>query len=171
MMKKRHVENLPDHYILPRWTLGARYKVVNGNIGLEEMNCENGVSDLTLWCVRSNCDIASDFPTEIEKFNSFVINFLEDQKIWRKPKAFENVSQNPYKRISQVHMTSYLYLSVIILLQKIKNGIHKKQLDVKREEKENPLLLSNTRSLRHWLSKKKGNYNILLVDESVAEKQ
>ncbi|XP_023734200.1 protein FAR1-RELATED SEQUENCE 5-like [Lactuca sativa] len=48
VMKKRHVENLPDHYILPRWTLSVRYKVGNGNIGLEEMNCENGVSALTL---------------------------------------------------------------------------------------------------------------------------
>ncbi|CAI9275453.1 unnamed protein product [Lactuca saligna] len=116
VMKKRHVENLPDHYILPRWTLSVRYKVGNGNIGLEEMNCENGVSALTLWCVRSNCDKAieqaSDSPAEIEKFNNFVINFLEDQKIRKKPKALENVSQSPYKGISQVDMTPQLSVFV-----------------------------------------------------------
>lgn len=116
VMKKRHVENLPDHYILPRWTLSVRYKVGNGNIGLEEMNCENGVSALTLWCVRSNCDKAieqaSDSLTEIEKFNSFVIKFLEDQKIRKKPKAFENVSQDRYMGISQVNIMPQLSVSV-----------------------------------------------------------
>ncbi|CAI9290367.1 unnamed protein product [Lactuca saligna] len=88
VMKKRHVENLPGHYILPRWTLSARYKVDTNSIGLEDVNCENGVSALTLWCVRSNCDKAieqaSDSLTKIEKFNSSVIKFLEDQKIRKK---------------------------------------------------------------------------------------
>ncbi|KAL7612830.1 hypothetical protein Lser_V15G07827 [Lactuca serriola] len=116
VMKKRHVENLPDHYILPRWKLSARYKVGTDSIGLEDVNCENGVSALTLWCVRSNCDKAieqaSDSLTEIEKFNSFVIKFLEDQKIRKKPKAFENVSQDRYMGISQVNIMPQLSVSV-----------------------------------------------------------
>ncbi|KAI3514158.1 hypothetical protein L1887_12477 [Cichorium endivia] len=109
VMKKRHVENLPDHYILPRWTLGARYKVDNDSIRLEENNSENGVSALTLWCIRSNCnkaiEQASDSPSEIEKLNNFVIKFLEDQMIRRKSKSFENASQDPREGISQVNMT------------------------------------------------------------------
>ncbi|GJS71887.1 FAR1-related sequence 5-like protein [Tanacetum coccineum] len=38
VLKKRNVETLPDHYILPRWTLNVRHKVGNGCIGLEDMH-------------------------------------------------------------------------------------------------------------------------------------
>nr|XP_043615691.1 protein FAR1-RELATED SEQUENCE 5-like [Erigeron canadensis] len=70
VMKKKHVEILPDRYILPRWTLDSRYKVSNGSIGLEEKDCENEVSALTLWCVHGNytkaIDQARDSPVEIK---------------------------------------------------------------------------------------------------------
>ena len=41
-----------------------------------------------------------------------MINFLEDQKIRKNPKALENVSQSPYKGISQVDMTPQLSVFV-----------------------------------------------------------
>ena len=55
VMKKKHVDTLPDHYILPRWKLDCRYKVGNASIGIEETNCENEVSALALWYVQANC--------------------------------------------------------------------------------------------------------------------
>ena len=71
VLKKRNVETLPDHYILLRWTLDARFKVGNINIGLAEMNNKNGVSELTLWCVRVNytksIELARDSHSEIKK--------------------------------------------------------------------------------------------------------
>nr|KAJ0194364.1 hypothetical protein LSAT_V11C800399740 [Lactuca sativa] len=54
VMKKKHVKELPSHYILSRWTLNVRYKLGSASIGLGEMNNEYGVSAYTLWCVRSN---------------------------------------------------------------------------------------------------------------------
>ena len=47
VMKKKHVETLHDQYILPRWTLGSRYKAGNDSIGIKEIN-ESEVSALTL---------------------------------------------------------------------------------------------------------------------------
>lgn len=42
VLKKRNVEILLDHYILPRWTLDSRYKRDNFSIGLEDTHTENG---------------------------------------------------------------------------------------------------------------------------------
>nr|KAJ0196871.1 hypothetical protein LSAT_V11C700361200 [Lactuca sativa] len=70
-MKKKHVQELPNHYILSRWTLDARYKLGSVSIGLEEMNNENAVSNYTLWCVHSNfsklIEQARDSPSDIQK--------------------------------------------------------------------------------------------------------
>ncbi|XP_076926938.1 protein FAR1-RELATED SEQUENCE 5-like [Bidens hawaiensis] len=52
VLKKRNVETLPDHYILSRWTLDARYKLGNCGTELEDIHSEKGVSALTLWCVQ-----------------------------------------------------------------------------------------------------------------------
>ncbi|XP_023734632.2 protein FAR1-RELATED SEQUENCE 9-like [Lactuca sativa] len=114
VMKKRRVETLPNHYILPRWTLNARYKVGNSNIGLEEMNNENGVSAFTLWCVRSNftkvIEQAKESPLKIDKVNTVLIKLLDDLTIQEKPKAFENVSQGCSTGISQVDMMPQLFV-------------------------------------------------------------
>nr|KAJ0184681.1 hypothetical protein LSAT_V11C900487770 [Lactuca sativa] len=91
VMKKRHVDTLSSHYILPRWTLNARYKVGKRSIGLEEINNKNGVSAYTLWCARSN-------------FNKL----LQEQAIQKKPISVENVSQGSCVRISQVDMMPQL---------------------------------------------------------------
>ncbi|KAJ9535115.1 hypothetical protein OSB04_un001806, partial [Centaurea solstitialis] len=75
VMKKKHVEILPNLYILPRWTLDARYKV--GNTRLEEMNGESEVSALNLWCVHVNCtkeiEQAKDSPDEIKRLNALLV--------------------------------------------------------------------------------------------------
>ncbi|XP_052627548.1 protein FAR1-RELATED SEQUENCE 5-like [Lactuca sativa] len=109
VMKKRHVDTLPSHYILPRWTLNARYKVGKRSIGLEEMNNKNGVSAYTLWCVRSNfnkvIEQAKDSPSEIENVNNILIKLLQEQEIRKKPIPVENVSQGSCVRISQFDMT------------------------------------------------------------------
>nr|KAJ0189448.1 hypothetical protein LSAT_V11C800444230 [Lactuca sativa] len=98
VMKKRHVETLPSHYILLRWTLNARYKVGNSSIGLEERNNENGVMH-SRDGVRSN--FTKESPSQIEKVNTVLINLLDDLTIRKKPKAFENASQDSSMRISQ----------------------------------------------------------------------
>ncbi|KAJ9564552.1 hypothetical protein OSB04_000518 [Centaurea solstitialis] len=98
VMKKKHVETIPDRYILPRWTIDARYKVGNKGIGLEEMSGESGVSALNLWCVHVNCtkaiEEAKDSPAEIKRLNSLLVKFLEEQAIRKKPtevqKAYED---------------------------------------------------------------------------------
>ncbi|KAF5824312.1 putative transcription factor FAR family [Helianthus annuus] len=88
ILKKRNVETLPDHYILPRWTLDARYKLDNCTIGIEDMNSENEVSALTLWCVQSNfrkaTEQARDSPSEIKKLNTILLRFSEEQNIFEK---------------------------------------------------------------------------------------
>ncbi|CAI9267256.1 unnamed protein product [Lactuca saligna] len=111
-MKKRHVDTLPSHYILPRWALNARYKVGKRSIGLKEMNNENGVSAYTLCCVRSNFNKvivqAKDSPSEIENVNNILIKLLQDQAIRKKPILVENVSQGSCVRISQGDMIPQL---------------------------------------------------------------
>ncbi|KAI3750173.1 hypothetical protein L2E82_20800 [Cichorium intybus] len=112
VMKKRHVDTLPSHYILPRWTLNVRYKVGNSSIGLEDMNNENGVSALTLWCVRSNfskvIEQAKDSSLKIEKVNNVLVKLLDDLTIREKSKTFEIASQGSSVGISQVDKTLQL---------------------------------------------------------------
>ncbi|KAI3520364.1 hypothetical protein L1887_09749 [Cichorium endivia] len=112
VMKKRHVDTLPSHYILPRWTLNVRYTVGNSSIGLEDMNNENGVSALTLWCVRSNfskvIEQAKDSPLKIEKVNNVLVKLLDDLTIREKSKTFEIASQGSSVGISQVDKTPQL---------------------------------------------------------------
>ena len=108
-MKKRHVETLRSHYILPRWTLNFRYKVDNNSIGLEEMNNDNGVSAYTLWCVRSNftkvIEQAKFSPLKIEKVNNVLIKLLDDLTIQEKPIAFENSSEGYSVGLLEINMT------------------------------------------------------------------
>lgn len=42
VIKKRHVQTLLNHYILPRLTLDARFKVDTHSIGLKKMKYEKG---------------------------------------------------------------------------------------------------------------------------------
>nr|KAJ0207813.1 hypothetical protein LSAT_V11C500281870 [Lactuca sativa] len=97
VMNKKHVKELPSHYILPRWTVNARYKLGSASIGLGEMNNENGVSAYTLWCVRSNftklIEQARDSHSEIQKFNTLLIS---------------NASQGSCMGVSQIDMMPQL---------------------------------------------------------------
>ncbi|XP_021980604.1 protein FAR1-RELATED SEQUENCE 5-like [Helianthus annuus] len=108
VLKKRHVETLPDHYILPRWTLDTRYKLDNSNIGLGNIHGENEVSALTLWCVQSNfrkaIEHARDSPFEIKKLNTILMKFLDEQSNRTKSKQVEITSQDSNVGSSQVNM-------------------------------------------------------------------
>ena len=108
VLKKRHIETLPDHYILPRWTLTVRHKVGNGCIGLEDMHNKDEVSALALWNVHANCskvdEQAKDSLSEIKKFNNLVVKFLEEQVIRKKSKENVNASPDTAVGSSQVDM-------------------------------------------------------------------
>ncbi|KAL7592957.1 hypothetical protein Lser_V15G32446 [Lactuca serriola] len=112
VMKKKHVQELPSHYILPRWTLDARYKLGSASIGLGEINTENGVSAYTLFCVRSNftklIEQARDSPLEIQKLNTILIRLLDDQANQKKSMSLENASQSSCMGVSQVDMMPQL---------------------------------------------------------------
>ncbi|XP_023763920.2 protein FAR1-RELATED SEQUENCE 5-like [Lactuca sativa] len=112
VMKKKHVKELPSHYILPRWTLSVRYKLGSASIGLGKMNNENGVSAYTLWCVRSNftklIEQARDSPSEIQKVNTILISLLDDQTNRKKSTSLENISQGSCMGVSQIDMMSQL---------------------------------------------------------------
>nr|KAJ0192343.1 hypothetical protein LSAT_V11C800419870 [Lactuca sativa]KAJ0210957.1 hypothetical protein LSAT_V11C400218080 [Lactuca sativa] len=112
VMKKKHVKELPSHYILPRWTLNARYKLGSDSIRIGEMNNENGVSAYTLWCVRSNftklIEQARDSPSEIQKVNTLLISLLDDQTNRKKSMSLENASQGSCMGASQIDMMPQL---------------------------------------------------------------
>ncbi|KAL4574370.1 hypothetical protein LXL04_021199 [Taraxacum kok-saghyz] len=165
VMKKRHVETLPSHYILPRWTISSRYKVGNGSIGLQEIDNENGVSAFTLWCVRSNftkvIEQSRDSPLEVQKLNTLLIGLLDDQAIRKKNNVFENVSQGSCVGISQVDMMPQLSVRDPIGPTKTKGRPKvasrlKSFLEVPK--KKDMLLLRGIGSLCHWLFKEKGHY-------------
>ncbi|GJU96890.1 hypothetical protein Tco_1326161 [Tanacetum coccineum] len=84
------------------------YKGGNASIGIEETNSENEVSALALWYVQANLtkaiEQARDAPFEIKRLNSFLVEFLEDQMIRKKPTEIENAYKVARVGISQVDM-------------------------------------------------------------------
>ena len=123
-MKKKHVETLPDRYILPRWTLDCRYKASNASIEIEETKCENGVSALALWYVQANLtkaiEQARDAPSEIKRLNSFLVEFLEDQMIRKKPTELENAYKYTHVGTSQVDMMPQISVRDPVVLNNTK---------------------------------------------------
>ncbi|KAK2980533.1 hypothetical protein RJ640_015918 [Escallonia rubra] len=86
VLKKNKMTNLPKYYILPRWTIHARYKV--GDVGnrmdeISRHSTENGVSLLTLWSLRAKFSKAIEngrnSPSEICEIYSWLTSFLEKQ--------------------------------------------------------------------------------------------
>ncbi|KAK2990353.1 hypothetical protein RJ640_000799 [Escallonia rubra] len=86
ILKKKKITDLPEYYILPRWTIHARYKV--GDVGdrMDEIgrhSTEKGVSFLTLWSVRAKFSKAIDngrnCPSEIHEIDAWLSSFLEKQ--------------------------------------------------------------------------------------------
>ncbi|KAK2981640.1 hypothetical protein RJ640_000206 [Escallonia rubra] len=86
ILKKKKITDLPEYYILPRWTIHARYKV--GDVGdrMDEIgrhSTDKGVSFLTLWSVRAKFSKAIDngrnCPSEIHEIDAWLSSFLEKQ--------------------------------------------------------------------------------------------
>ncbi|KAK2986172.1 hypothetical protein RJ640_006207, partial [Escallonia rubra] len=86
IFKKKKIIDLPEYYILPRWTINARYKV--GDVGdkmdeISRYSTEKGVSLLTLWSVRAKftkaIENAKNSPSEICEIDSWLSSFLEKQ--------------------------------------------------------------------------------------------
>ncbi|KAK2969093.1 hypothetical protein RJ640_013780, partial [Escallonia rubra] len=86
ILKKKKIIDLPEYYILPRWTIHARYKV--GDVGdrMDEIgrhSTEKGVSLLTLWSVRAKfskvIDNGRNCPSEIREIDAWLSSFLEKQ--------------------------------------------------------------------------------------------
>nr|GEX45324.1 hypothetical protein [Tanacetum cinerariifolium] len=97
-----------DLDVTSRWTLDCWYKGGNASIGIKETNSENEVSVLVLWYVQANLtkaiEQARDAPFEIKRLNSFLVEFLEDQMIRKKPTEIENAYKDASVGISQVEM-------------------------------------------------------------------
>ncbi|KAK2972450.1 hypothetical protein RJ640_003876, partial [Escallonia rubra] len=86
VLKKKKMTNLPEYYILPRWTIHARYKVgavCNRMDEISRHSTEKGVSLLTLWSVRAKSSKAIEngrnSPSEICEIDSWLTSFLEKQ--------------------------------------------------------------------------------------------
>ncbi|KAK2980215.1 hypothetical protein RJ640_017695 [Escallonia rubra] len=84
--KKKKITNLSEYYILPRWTIHARYKV--GDVGnrmdeISRHSTEKRVSLLTLWSVRAKFTRAIDngrnYPSKICEIDARLSSFLEKQ--------------------------------------------------------------------------------------------
>ncbi|KAL6524011.1 hypothetical protein OROMI_031106 [Orobanche minor] len=155
MIKKKHVETLPNHYILPRWTLDVRYKVGNSGVGLEEMNGECGVSALNLWCVHANCtkaiEEAKDSLFEIKRLNTFLVKFLEEQMIRKKPTDLQNTYENS-SLISQVDMMPQISIRDPLVHNKTKGRPKsasriKSFLEVKKKR-----ICSHCKGLGHYIT-------------------
>ncbi|GJW70003.1 hypothetical protein Tco_0126920 [Tanacetum coccineum] len=103
---------------------GATYKGGNASIGIEETNSENGVSALALWYVQVNLTKAieqeRDAPFEIKRLNSFLVDFLEDQMIRKKPTEIENAYKDARVGISQVDMMPQISVRDLAVLTILK---------------------------------------------------
>ncbi|GJU82863.1 hypothetical protein Tco_1285228 [Tanacetum coccineum] len=95
-------------YWVGRVNVDNRYKGGNAIIGIDETNSENGVSALALWYVQANLtkaiEQARDALFEIKRLNSFLVEFLEDQMVRKKPTEIENAYKDARVVISQVDM-------------------------------------------------------------------
>ncbi|KAK2972602.1 hypothetical protein RJ640_007071 [Escallonia rubra] len=83
---KKKIIDLPEYYILPRWTINARYKVQDVGDRMYEISrysTEKGVSLLTLWSVRAKflkpIENARNSPSDICEVDSWLSSFLEKQ--------------------------------------------------------------------------------------------
>ncbi|XP_071688077.1 protein FAR1-RELATED SEQUENCE 5-like [Rutidosis leptorrhynchoides] len=110
VLKKKHIETLPDHYILPRWTLDARYRVDNYNNRLADG--ETRVSALSLWCVQSKCmkaiEQAKESPSIMKKLDTLLEKFLEENIIHKSSPQNDNPSRDSNAGCSQVNMVNMM---------------------------------------------------------------
>ncbi|KAK2995203.1 hypothetical protein RJ640_000508 [Escallonia rubra] len=78
ILKKKKIIDLPEYYILPRWTIHARYKDE-----ISSYSTEKGVSLLTLRSVRAKFSKAIDngrnCPSEIREIDAWLNSLLEKQ--------------------------------------------------------------------------------------------
>ncbi|XP_061359028.1 protein FAR1-RELATED SEQUENCE 7-like [Gastrolobium bilobum] len=82
IMKKKQIMNLPEKYIMSRWTMNASYKADN-LVGFHAETTTNEVSALSLWSVHSKVNIAiseaSDSILEIRMLDTMITEFLQRQ--------------------------------------------------------------------------------------------
>lgn len=112
VMKKKKIASLPDEYILPRWTINSRYKMVSPNTKVDENNEDHQVSTLSLWLVQANfskaIEAARDSYAEIGKLDTFLLEFLDEQT-QRKKKESERISvEDTCLDTSQVDISSHI---------------------------------------------------------------
>nr|GEV43492.1 protein FAR1-related sequence 5-like [Tanacetum cinerariifolium] len=102
----------------------AMYKASNASIRIEETSCENGVSALALWYFQANwtkaIEQARDAPSEVKRLDNFLVEFLEDQMIRKKPTELENAYKDTSVGTSQVDMTPQISVRDPVVLTKIK---------------------------------------------------
>ena len=85
IMKRNPLTSIPDHYILPRWTMKATYNAGSIGTGLRGVNdnATKQVSFMTLWSIRSKfnkvLEGVRDSPCEIKKLNPFFDDCLNEQ--------------------------------------------------------------------------------------------
>nr|KAJ0213115.1 hypothetical protein LSAT_V11C400158530 [Lactuca sativa] len=162
VMKKQHVQTLPNHYILPRWTLDYRFKVSTRNIGLDEMNNEKEVSALTIWYVRANSnkaiEHAKNSPSKIRKLNNLLVKFLEDEFIQDKPNALENPSHHVSAGFTHVETMPQLSIRDPTVLTNTKGrprNASRIKSSLEMVKKKNLFSLQGIRSLCNRLSNEK----------------
>ncbi|GKA82044.1 FAR1-related sequence 5-like protein [Tanacetum coccineum] len=91
IMRRKLLTIIPNHYILPRWTMKAIDLV--RNIGTEcrgaDVNTE--VSLLTLWSIQNKftkiLKDGKDFPLEIKRLDHFLNGILEEQNMRKKARV------------------------------------------------------------------------------------
>lgn len=91
---------LPENFILPRWTINARYKVGNVGKGLPNPDC---TTPLTLWSIQAKLDS----PLELKKIDAWLDCFLEEQTSRKKTEWFSSV-----ETVSQVDSCANLRVTI-----------------------------------------------------------
>nr|GEX89828.1 hypothetical protein [Tanacetum cinerariifolium] len=118
------------------------------------MHDKDEVSALALWNVHANCsksvEQAKDSLSEIKKFNTLVVKFLEEQVIRKKSKENVNASQDPCVGSSQVDMIPQITIrdpEVEITTKEMKDKLFARQetISILSQQKEAQSKLYKTR--------------------------
>lgn len=88
MLKKKKVMELPEHYILSRWTLSGRYRVGRTDAGTSQTGTTTGrPTQLDLWNLRAAMskayEDAKEDPNDIKTLLHLIEQFLEKVSLRR----------------------------------------------------------------------------------------
>ncbi|KAK2969824.1 hypothetical protein RJ640_023553 [Escallonia rubra] len=103
IMRKKKRLTLPKFYILPRWSINARFRASNVGLNAIEIDfSKSGITLLILWSIREKVNKVikdgMDFPSEIRKLNECLDSFLAEQTIRKNGNQLLN-----YGRLNQQH--------------------------------------------------------------------